>query len=152
MGLCRILPQPRLQHQLEGVPKLWTKIVQRIQVWVIWYLEPIHEVGSWTFLESCVHPISHTCGENCKQTADNYERWLLGRFRVLKYSVEISWFYYHSDFTWNQCLRFLKCKICHFNTFRGSEFWFLWIFPFFKGRNLTKRQNSEPQKWQKRQF
>ena len=41
------------------------------------------------------------------------------------HSVEISWFFYHSDFTWNQFLGFLKCKICHFNTFAR-----LWILTF----------------------
>ena len=29
---------------------------------------------------------------------------------------------------WNQFWGFLKCKICHFNKFRGCEFWFLWYF------------------------
>ena len=43
-------------------------------------------------------------------------------------TVEISGFFYHSDFPWNQFRRIWKCKICHCNTFRGSEFWFLWIF------------------------
>ena len=47
---------------------------------------------------------------------------------ILLHSVEISWFFYHSDFTWNQIWGFWKCKICHFNTFIESEFWFLWIF------------------------
>ena len=28
-----------------------------------------------------------------------------------------------SDFTWNQFRGLKKCKICHFNTFTGSEFW-----------------------------
>jgi len=44
------------------------------------------------------------------------------------HSLEISGFFYHSDFTWNQVWGFLKCKISHFNTIRGSEFLFLWIF------------------------
>ena len=35
------------------------------------------------------------------------------RYVFAAHSVEISWFFYHSDFTLN-----------HFNTFRGPEFWF----------------------------
>ena len=38
------------------------------------------------------------------------------------------WFFYQSDFTWNQIWGFLKCKIRHFNTFRGFESWILWLF------------------------
>ena len=68
------------------------------------------------------------------------------------YSVDISWFLYHSNFTWNQFGGFKECKICHFNTFRGSEFWFLRIFALFEGWHLPNEQNSQPLKWQKRQF
>ena len=32
-------------------------------------------------------------------------------------SVEISSFFYHAVFTWNQFEGFLKCKVCHFTTF-----------------------------------
>ena len=53
--------------------------------------------------------------------------------RPLTQSVEISWFFYHSDFTWNQFGEFLKCKISHFTTFIGSESWLLWIFVLFVG-------------------
>ena len=44
--------------------------------------------------------------------------------------VEISWFLYTSNFTWNQFLVFYKWKSCRFNTFRGSELRFLWIYEF----------------------
>ena len=50
---------------------------------------------------------------------------------VNTHSLEISRFFYHSDFAWNQFWGFLKCKINHFNTFRGLEFWFWWIFCTF---------------------
>ena len=63
--------------------------------------------------------------------------------------MEISWILYHSDFTWNQFWGFLKCKISHFTTFRGSEFWFLWIFALFEGWFLPNEQNSQPLKRQK---
>ena len=33
---------------------------------------------------------------------------------------------------------FWKCKMCHFYTSIGSEFWFLWIFPTFLRLKLTK--------------
>ena len=65
------------------------------------------------------------------------------------HSLEISRFLYQSDFTWNQFWGFLKCKISHFTTFRGSEFWF---FAIFEGWNLPNEQNSQPLKWQKRQI
>ena len=48
--------------------------------------------------------------------------------------------FYHSDFAWNQFWKFLKCKISRFNTFKGSEFWFSWIFALFEGRYLPKYQ------------
>ena len=60
------------------------------------------------------------------------------------HSVEISWFFYHADFTWNQFWGFLKCKISHFNTFRGSEFSFSWTFTLFKAWHLPNTQNSQP--------
>ena len=87
-----------------------------------------------------------------------FENWMLTNlflYRVfhttmsLEYCLEISQFVYHSDFTWNQFLRFQKHKICHFNTFRGSEFWFLWICALFVGWNLPNEQSSQPLKWQK---
>ena len=53
--------------------------------------------------------------------------------KLNKHDAEISWFFYHSDFTWNQFTELLKCKICHFFTFRGSEFWSLMNFPLFEG-------------------
>ena len=59
-------------------------------------------------------------------------------------SVEISWFFYQSDFTWNQFWGIEKCKICHFNTFKGSEFWFSWFFVLLEGCNWPKYLNSEP--------
>ena len=49
------------------------------------------------------------------------------------------WFFYHSYFTWNQIWGFWRCKICHFNTFRGSELWFLWFFTLFKHEYLRSR-------------
>ena len=54
------------------------------------------------------------------------------------HSVEISWFFYYSDFTWNQFWGFLKCKISHFTTFRSSEFSLLWNFAFFEVWNLDQ--------------
>ena len=52
-----------------------------------------------------------------------------------------SQFLYRSDFPWYQFWGFLKCKISHFTTFRGSEFWVLWIFALFAGWNLPNLQN-----------
>ena len=68
------------------------------------------------------------------------------------HSVDISWFFYHSDFTWNQFWGFSKCKICCFNTFRGFKLWFSWIFALLKGWYLPNGQNSQHLKWQKQQF
>ena len=42
--------------------------------------------------------------------------------RYVIHSVEISWFFYYSDFTWNQFWWFYKCKICHFNTLEVLNF------------------------------
>ena len=42
--------------------------------------------------------------------------------------MKISGFFYHSDFTWNQCWGFYKWKICLFNTSKSSEFWFFMNF------------------------
>ena len=71
---------------------------------------------------------------------------------LISYSVEISWFLYHPEFMWNQFWGLLKCKISHFTTFRGSEFWFLWIFALSEDWNLPNEQYSQPLKWQKRYF
>ena len=49
-------------------------------------------------------------------------------------------------------LRIHEEQISHFNAFRGPEFRYLWIFTLFKGWNLPNEQNSQPLKWQKRQF
>ena len=56
--------------------------------------------------------------------------------RLKSHSVEISWFFYHLDFTWNQFWGFYKCKMCHFSTIRGSEIWVSWIFAPFEGWNI----------------
>ena len=67
--------------------------------------------------------------EKCKQI---FEKYFLDLGPCTYHSVEISQFFYHSDFTWNQILGFEECKICHFKTFRASEYWFLWIFALFE--------------------
>ena len=54
------------------------------------------------------------------------------------HSVEISSFFYYSDFMWNQFGGFLKCNICHFNTFRGSGLWFSMNFCIFCRLKFTK--------------
>ena len=33
-------------------------------------------------------------------------------------------------------------KNCHFNTIRGSEFWFLWKFALLEDLNLPNQQNA----------
>ena len=58
----------------------------------------------------------------------------------------------YSDFTWNQFWGLLKCKISHFNTLRGSEFRFLWIFALCEVWNWLNYQNSEPLKFSKMVF
>ena len=68
------------------------------------------------------------------------------------HSVAISWFLYHSDFMWNQFWGFLKGKICHFNTFRGSEFWFFMNFCTFWRLKLTTLAKFRAPKMAKRQF
>ena len=56
------------------------------------------------------------------QMADQLVEILTAFCTKTRVTVEISWFLYHSDFTWNQFWGFLKSKIIHFTTFRGSEF------------------------------
>ena len=70
--------------------------------------------GKWPIL---VELIYFYCGKMAKNS----------RF-IAMHSVEVSWFFHQSDFTWNQFWEMWKCKICPFNTFRGSEFWFVWNF------------------------
>ena len=64
----------------------------------------------------------------------------VSKLSVTLHRVEISWFFCHSDFKWNQFWEFLKCKICHFNTFRGSEFWVYGYLHFLKAEihQITK--------------
>ena len=63
--------------------------------------------------------------------------------------VEISWFFDHSDFAWNQFWGLEKCKIWHFNTIRDTEFQYLWIFTFWrlKYTKLTKLWAQKMAKW-----
>ena len=56
---------------------------------------------------------------------------------------------------WKQFWGFWKCKICHFNTFRGSELWFWWFFALFERSNFPNEQYSKPLnmlQWQIMQF
>ena len=46
------------------------------------------------------------------------------------HSVEISGFYCHSDFTWNQFWCFLMFKNCHFCSFRDFKLWVWGILQF----------------------
>ena len=62
--------------------------------------------------------------------------------KIQTHSVEISGFFYHSDFTWNQFWGFLKCKICYSNTFRGSEFWFYEFLHFLKAEIFQMNKNE----------
>ena len=90
---------------------------------------------------------SFGCGDvNLTLTSWSISDTLCSKSANLKivHSVEISWFFYHSDLTWNQFMRFWKCKICHFNTFRGSEFWFLWICAHFDGWNYQINNIQSP--------
>ena len=65
---------------------------------------------------------------------------------------EISWFFYYSDFTWNQFWTFWSAKNYHFNTFGGCEFWYFGIFCHFQIWNFHKNQYSKPPKLFKWQF
>ena len=69
-----------------------------------------------------------------------------------KHSVEISWFFYHSDFLWNHFQEFWRYKNCHFITFRGSELWFFMIFRIFWGLIFSQSQTLELLKLQKIAF
>ena len=53
-------------------------------------------------------------------------------------SVEISGFFCHSDFTWNQLRCLQKFKNCHFCIFWGSEFWDEEIVGNLEGLKITK--------------
>ena len=48
------------------------------------------------------------------------------------HSVEISGFFCHSDFTWNQFQGFSKYQNCHFSNCREIEFWFYGKFQSWK--------------------
>ena len=58
--------------------------------------------------------------------------------------MENSGFFHISNFTWNQFWRLYKCKICHFNTFRGSEFWFYQFLQFLKAVGYHINQIHSP--------
>ena len=67
-------------------------------------------------------------------------------------SVEISWFFYHSDFTWNQFEGFQKDKIGHFYTIRRSEFLLFMNFCTFWRLNFNKLTKFRAPKVAKKQF
>ena len=60
------------------------------------------------------------------------------------YSVEISRFLNHSDFTWNQFWGFQKCKNCHFWYFKSFEFCSFGKLQPSKSAKIHKNQNSGP--------
>ena len=84
------------------------------------------------------------------------------KVKYLAYSVEISGFYCHHEFTWNQFSWFLKDINCHFNHFRGSEFTFWEKFTFenwkipkiskFGATEMSKKAVFETQKTSKIDF
>ena len=53
-----------------------------------------------------------------------------------QHSVEITEFFSHSDFTWNQSLHIWSLKICLFYIFRGSDYWFFTFFEWPKTKIL----------------
>ena len=57
---------------------------------------------------------------------------------LLNHSVEISWIFYHSVFTWNQVYEFWKYKISHPNTCNGSEMLLFILFCTFWRQKITK--------------
>ena len=59
---------------------------------------------------------------------------------LANHSVKISWFFYHSDFTWNQCWSFEAPQNCHFDHLSSSEFDF-WEFLTFSSVKFF--QNSK---------
>ena len=67
-------------------------------------------------------------------------------------SVEITEFFYLSDFTWNQSWLMQRCKICHFLTFIGFEFLFSRIFALLGGRNLPNQPNSKMECYDSKSF
>ena len=66
--------------------------------------------------------------------------------------MEISGFFCHLDFTWNQFWSFWSSKNCCFNHLRSSEFWFFWELLIFPGVKCPKSQNSNSSKLVKPQF
>ena len=108
----------------------------------MYYMVIWHEIMG----EVCMYEVLYICmyirGRMCKIISNWHPLFVLV-FAILSGTCYIAtvWkfqeFSYHLDFTWNQFWGFLKWKISHFNTFRGSEFWFSW---FFNPSNFTWSQ------------
>ena len=68
------------------------------------------------------------------------------------WSYEISGFFRHSDFTWNQFLVILNTQSCILNHFSSSTFWNFGTFWHFQVWNFSKNQHSKPLRLLKWQF
>ena len=127
----------------------WQQLVQRHFSWCLiqWFKCSRSEAG---FFGKSVDILpSHPCMyPNSKIIQDSHVP-LYHSLLFTVYSVEISNFFCHSNFTWNQSWRILSLKICHFNTSKESEVWLLWIFAPLDDSNLPNQQTSKPilQNW-----
>ena len=68
------------------------------------------------------------------------------------HNVEISWFFWHSNFMWNQFWSFWSFKNCHLDRLISSEFWIFENWRHFKVWNFSKNQNSKPPKCENGNF
>ena len=66
--------------------------------------------------------------------------------------MEISGFFCHLDFAWNQFWSFWNPRSCHFDHLSTSEFWILEDFWHFLVWYFSKNQNWKPSKFLKWQF
>ena len=68
------------------------------------------------------------------------------------HNVEISGFFYTSDFTWNQFWSFWNPKKCYFDHLSSSKFWIFANFWHFQVWNFCKIQNSMLSRLLKQQY
>ena len=107
---------------------------QTLYFWHLWRAK-IAILGNFVVPISCLVKI-----ESQNLSKFDFEKGLL---QMQTHSVEIWWFFYYSDFTWNQFWGLWKCKICYFITFRGSEVWFFMNFCTFEINKIQGCKKSQ---------
>ena len=143
-------------------PGLKTKIAIFLQLVKCWFVTPVNWKNillnirkiqsNWWYL--CWNSISTMeLGKKKLFWQKKFFMWFHGKIGTsLLHSVDISGFFCHSDFTWNQFWWFKKLKICHFLQFYGLWILLIWYISTFKKCKNSVKSNFRGSKCVKMSF